>query len=93
MIAPEWDRLLSFQSVHEAIRAQDVYEKAGLPVKGVPTPRDIDISCGVCLLYFSKDEQQILSLAQEKDIEWSFCYDRSAVEGRYTLLQKRLKEG
>lgn len=93
MIAPEWDRLLSFQSVHEAIRAQAIYEEAGLPVKGVPTPRDIDISCGVCLLYYSKDEQQILSLAQDQEIEWSFCYDRSAAENRYTLLNKRQKEG
>lgn len=41
--------VILFQSVSQAMWADSVLKKAGLPHKLVPVPRDISSDCGVCI--------------------------------------------
>ena len=40
------DRLIVFESIHQALRAEKLLNKAGLRVELIPTPREISVSCG-----------------------------------------------
>ncbi|WP_371381824.1 DUF3343 domain-containing protein [Sporomusa aerivorans] len=51
MTYPHYDRLISFESVHQAVKAEKVLDRQGIAVAALPTPREIAISCGQCLLF------------------------------------------
>ena len=40
------NRLIVFDSIHQALHAEKVLHKAGLCVELIPTPREISASCG-----------------------------------------------
>lgn len=84
----KYDRLLSFASVHYAIRAENILKQAGIDVIAVPTPREIDISCGQCLLFAADCQQQVLTLLQEKQVQWSKLLSRDGQRRVYELISQ-----
>ncbi len=40
------ERLIAFDSIHQALRAEKEFLKAGLKFELAPTPREISASCG-----------------------------------------------
>ncbi len=40
------DRLIAFDSIHQALRAEKEFLKAGMKFELTPTPREISASCG-----------------------------------------------
>lgn len=77
MTDSKYDRLITFASVHHAIRAEVLLRRCDIATLLVPTPREIDISCGQCLLFFMSDQQQVLSLLREGTLQWSKLFDCS----------------
>lgn len=77
-IYAEYDRLLSLDSVHHAIRAEKLLMQAGIKVIALPTPREIDISCGQCLLFLAADQNAVLDTLQQGLVKWSKLFRRNA---------------
>jgi len=86
VIYPSYDRLLSFASVHHAIRAEKVLLVAGIIVVSLPIPREIDINCGQCLLFVATDQQKIVNTLQEHQIQWSKLFKRNIQDRVYEEL-------
>jgi len=85
-IYPSYDRLLSFASVHHAIRAEKLLLAAGVIVVALPTPREIDISCGQCLLFVATDQQRTLITLQDHHVQWSKLFKRNIRDRVYEQL-------
>lgn len=69
-----YDRLISFLSVNHAIRAEKELSRAGFSVAPIPTPQEIDISCGQCLLFMAGSQQEILAELAKRTVPWSKLY-------------------
>jgi hypothetical protein len=80
------DRLISFASVHHAIKAERLLAEAGIIVTALPTPREISISCGQCLLLAAKDQEQTLAVLAQAGVLWSKLYSRDQQQRVYELL-------
>lgn len=77
-IFSEYDRFLSFSSVHHAIRAEKLLGAADIKVVAMPTPREIAISCGQGLLFMAVHQETVLTILQEGQVAWSKLFKRQA---------------
>jgi len=82
----EYNRLLTFCSVRHAIRAEELLMKAGIQVASMPIPREIDITCGSCLLFMADQEIQLMAVVQEKNVFWAKLFIRDGVNKVYEEL-------
>jgi hypothetical protein len=82
----QFDRLVSFDSVHHAIRAENTLLEAGINVVALPTPREIDISCGQCLLFTAAYQAVIWDILRQQHIRWAKMFSRDARQRRYEQL-------
>jgi len=89
IIYPSYDRLLSFASVHHAIRGEKLLLAAGIIVVIVPTPREIDISCGQCLLFAANDQQRTLMILHDRKVQWNKLFKRNIQDRIYEELESR----
>lgn len=80
------DRLLTFRSVHDAIRAETLLGRAGLGVESVPTPRDIDMSCGQSLTFAAADQPAVLAVLAGSAARWNKLYRRCSARVYEKLL-------
>ncbi|BBB90609.1 MAG TPA: DUF3343 domain-containing protein [Methylomusa anaerophila] len=76
-----YDWLISFASVHQAIKAEKILVQAGIKVTAMPTPREIDISCGQCLLIAAGDEAAAFKLFAAGQVRWAKLYRRTLAQG------------
>lgn len=83
VIYPNFDRLMSFASVHHEIRAERLLLAAGMTVMALPTPREIDISCGQCLLFEAVDEDMLVKILQDHHVIWSKLFKRNIQDRVY----------
>ncbi|WP_312515319.1 DUF3343 domain-containing protein [Anaerospora sp.] len=88
VIYPQYDRLLSFASIHHAIRAEKVLNEGCIPVAAAPTPREVDISCGQCLLFSAVNEQIIMDVLNGNSICWSKLFQRDVQSKSYQLIME-----
>ena len=89
IIYPSYDRLLSFASVHHAIRAEKLLLAAGIIVVTLPVPREIDISCGQCLLFVAADQQKVLITLRDHHVQWGKLFKRTIQNRVYEELESR----
>ena len=80
------NRLVAFDSVHQAIRAEQLLLKADVSVEMVPTPREISASCGQSVRFPAGSAAVVLALLERENIVFRGIY--SATEGQriYELL-------
>lgn len=81
-----FDRIISFVSVHHAIRAERLLTEASIRVMALPTPREISISCGQCLLFPAACQEQVLAILQQADVHWSKLFSRDPAGRVYEKL-------
>ncbi|SPF53828.1 hypothetical protein SBF1_7010004 [Candidatus Desulfosporosinus infrequens] len=67
----KYDRLLSFGSVHHAMRAEKLLTAAEIKIDALPTPREIDISCGECILFMAADQQRVIKILDDHQVRWT----------------------
>lgn len=68
--------LITFPSVHYAIRAEKVLRERGIEAKTIPTPRDISASCGLSLLLSAEYVEAIETGEIPLEHEALYIYDR-----------------
>jgi hypothetical protein len=83
-----YDRVLTFRSVHDAMRAEKLFEAVGLPVIAAPTPREISLSCGQSLLLTAADEAAAMDALAGAGASWQKLYRREAAARVYELLRE-----
>ena len=55
----KWGGVVSFYASEHAMRAERVLERAGLPARLVPGPREVSPNCGVAVAFVWEDEPQV----------------------------------
>ena len=84
-----YERLLSFGSVHHSIRGEKLLLAAGISVDAMPTPREIDISCGECLLFMKIDQQRVIKILDDHGVCWTKLFKCDLQERIYEELESR----
>ena len=79
--------LVVFESVHQAIRAEQRLLKAGLRVELLPTPREISASCGQSLSFPADARETLLEILEQEKIEFRGIYSTNAEQRVYERLE------
>lgn len=82
------DLILTFRSVHDAIRAEKVLAAAGLTAESGPTPREISLSCGQSIGLSAADEEAALAALAGQGGRWHRLYRRQPAARVYELLRE-----
>ena len=72
------NHLVVFESVHRAIRAEQILLKAGLRVELLPTPREISASCGQSLSVPADALETLLKILEQEKIVFRGIYSARA---------------
>lgn len=78
--------LIVFDSVHQAIRAEQLLLKAGLQVELMPTPREISISCGQSLSLRPDDFDIAREILVREKVAFRGIYSVQPVHRVYEML-------
>jgi hypothetical protein len=65
----------------------------GIPAYALPTPREIDISCGQCLLFAARQQDLILSLFAAARVRWSKLFSRTLAGDTVYIFEKITEYG
>ena len=68
------ERLIAFDSIHQALRAEKEFLKAGLKVELVPTPREISASCGQSIALSAADLPDAIEIISREIIRYRGVY-------------------
>lgn len=79
------NRLIVFESIHQAIRAEQLLLRAGLQVELVPTPREISASCGQSIRYLEVDSEIIQGLLERENVRFQGIYSKTPGHRIYEL--------
>ena len=60
--------LITFESTHHAMAAEEVFEEENINFKTIPTPREVSHSCGLALLLGLEDLQRVKRIIEEKNV-------------------------
>ncbi|WP_084576722.1 DUF3343 domain-containing protein [Sporomusa malonica] len=85
--------MVSFASIHQAIKAEKMLAENGIMIYALPTPRVIDISCGQCLLFSAKQQTALLSLLAKFKVRWSKLFSRTLIGDGLYIYEKITEYG
>jgi hypothetical protein len=63
----EYDVVL-FHSTAHAIRAETVLEEAEVPIKLIPTPRQLSSDCGIAVRFDRLNRASVAAILKEKNV-------------------------
>lgn len=65
--------LITIKSTHQAIRCEDLL-KVELPIRTIPTPRELSRSCGISILFPIEEVNRVLEIVEDNQVEYSKIY-------------------
>ena len=87
---PKLDCLVTLVSVHDALLAERELDRQNIRI--VPTPQELDLSCGQSLLCALDEAEEIRALLERAGVRCGFWHKRS--EGGWVKLEEEsTKEG
>ncbi|MCL2548594.1 MAG: DUF3343 domain-containing protein [Symbiobacteriaceae bacterium] len=72
---PLGDRLVTFASTHQALRAEKILREARIAVELIPTPRHLNVACGLSLCLSESERECWLPLLTEAGLEYSMIVE------------------
>ncbi len=69
------DRIVTFESVHGALKAERAIREANLQAEAISVPRHLSSDCGIALRFDASDEKAVTERLAEKDISYRGIYD------------------
>jgi hypothetical protein len=66
----KWGGVVSFFASEHAMRAERVFQRAGLPARLVPGPREVSPNCGVAVAFVWEDEPEVERVLSESKIRF-----------------------
>lgn len=73
--------ILTFSSIHHALSAEKVFIAEGLSHEVMPTPRSINMSCGLSLKVAGENVSRVQTLLVEGHIQVAAAYVEPEVRG------------
>ena len=70
-------KIITFDSVHHALKAERVLRDAGLNVAAVNVPRRLSSDCGIALKFDAAVETQIIKVITKDKIAYKGIYSES----------------
>ena len=61
--------IITFESVHQALRAEKVLKKEGIAVTILPVPRDISSDCGIAVKFPCEEESRIKTVLDTNNVK------------------------
>ncbi len=65
-----WSGVISFYASEHAMRGERVLERAALPARLVPGPREVSPNCGVAVAFRWDDEPEVDRVLQESRVRY-----------------------
>ncbi len=62
--------VITFNSTHTAMKAEDIFKELKLDFELIPTPREISAECGFALLVRKKDTPELEQICREYQIQF-----------------------
>lgn len=69
------DRIITFESVHHALKAEKIIRSAGLAADAISVPRHLSSDCGIALRFDAGDEKAITEELADKDVSHRGIYE------------------
>lgn len=67
-------RIMTFESVHHALKAEKILRLKGLTIHVMNTPREVSKDCGICLRFDVDDETDITNAMEEANAAFAGIY-------------------
>ena len=80
------NRLVVFESVHQALHAEKVLEVAGVGFDLIPTPREITASCGQSIALDAKDMEIVFKIMSQEKVVYRAIFSADSRQRIYELL-------
>jgi hypothetical protein len=64
------DRIVTFESVHGALKAERAIRAAGLKADAISVPRRLSSDCGIALRFDAANEESIVKAMRDSDIDY-----------------------
>jgi len=61
--------IVTFFTVHQALRAEKVLMEAGFKITMIPVPREISSDCGVALAFACEDEAKVKTVLDSNTVK------------------------
>lgn len=69
------------------MKAEKILEQNEIIAQALPTPREIDISCGQCLLFMARQQAAIIQIFAINKVRWSKLFSRTTA-GQIFIYEK-----
>ncbi len=69
------DRIVTFESVHGALKAEKAIREAGLKADAISVPRRLSSDCGIALRFDVGDEGAVTKELSQHNISFRGIYD------------------
>lgn len=66
--------IVSFNSTHQAIRTDKLFEELNIKSTTLPTPREITASCGISIRFLYDDLDNVNKVLEDNSIEYKGIY-------------------
>jgi hypothetical protein len=77
-----WGGVVSFYASEHAMRSERVLERAGLPARLVPGPRELSPGCGVAVAFVWEQEPQVVRALSDSKIRYEAIHRYELDDGR-----------
>lgn len=67
-------KIITFPSVHYALKAEKLLRGEGIPVAAINTPRHISSDCGICLRFEGDLESKVKEALRKGGVEYQGIY-------------------
>nr|PZN04397.1 MAG: hypothetical protein DIU66_04975 [Bacillota bacterium] len=84
--------MVTFPSVHHALRFESAVKPTGISFQLVPVPREISSSCGVAAMVKSADRKALQDIIHNLQIEFDSIYLYKQPKEKPCLIEKREKK-
>ena len=80
--------IITFPSVHHAIKLESIFKSKASSFLLVPAPREISSSCGVAAKIWETEIEQIISFLEQEGLEYDCIYVYEAMKHKPKLIKK-----
>ena len=76
-----WGGVVSFYASEHAMRSERLLQRAGLPARLVPGPREVSPNCGVAVAFRLEDEPAVERLLNDAKIRFEAIHEFELDDG------------
>ena len=80
----KWGGVVSFFASEHAMRAERMLQRADLPARLVPGPREVSPNCGVAVAFVWEDEERVKKALEESKIRYEAVHHFELDDGLVT---------